>query len=112
MCENAKVADLPIERNLKALQTLYPQAEGEVRPVNLNTVPGLAAWIRGAIVLYELPFLGAPSAPLYLVLPNAELEFEQLARIYRELAEKLQSPILVIADPLPPKHRPLLVVLS
>jgi hypothetical protein len=99
----------PLERNLKALHSLYPQAEGEVRRVAMDSIRGLPVWIRGAVEIFELPFLGMPSAPLYLVRPKGVLEFEHLARIYRELATKLSAPLLIVADEMPPKHRPLLV---
>lgn len=98
-----------LERNLKALQALYPQAGGAVRRVAMDSIRGLPAWIRGAVELYELPFLGRPPAPLFLMRPKAKLEFEHLTRIYRELAEKVSAPLLLIADEIPPKHRPLLV---
>jgi hypothetical protein len=38
-----------------------------------------------------------------------EIAFEHLMRIHRQLVEKLKAPVLVIADNLPSKHRPLLV---
>jgi hypothetical protein len=75
----------------------------------MESVQGLTAWVKGAIDLYELPFLGTPSAPLYLVLPRTDMDFEHLVRIYKQLVEKLHSHVLVVADQLPPKHRPLLV---
>lgn len=101
--------DLNLEKNLKALQALYPHAEGELRTLRLGKITGLPIWIKGAVDIYELPFLGAPSAPLYLLVPKENMALEHLMRIYKQLHEKLHAHILVIADALPAKHRPLLV---
>lgn len=98
-----------LQKNIKALQTLYPNIEGMDHRLSLEDMQGLPAWVQGAIDLYKLPLFGKPLAPLYLLLPKTELEFEHLIRIYKQLFEKLHAHVLIIADPLPPKHRPLLV---
>lgn len=96
-----------LDRNLKALQTFYPQTEG--KPRRLEELKGLPLWMKGAVELYQLPLTVNTDRPLFLILPKTELEFEHLIRIYKELIETLHAHLLVVADPLPPKHRPLLV---
>ncbi len=100
-----------LEKNLHALQSLYPQQlEGILRPLPPDALSGLPIWIKGAVRVFALAHLGARPDPfLYLMQPDPELAFEQLMRIQRQLAERLKAPVLVIADKLPPKHRPLLV---
>ena len=70
----------------------------------------LPVWVKGAARVFVLARLETPQEPfLYLVQPEPEIAFEYLMRVYRQLIEKLKAPVLVIADNLPPKHRPLLV---
>jgi len=103
------MTEFMFERNLKALQTFYPQAEGAPHHLKIEEIKGLPLWVRGAIDVFELPLQVKPRVRLYLVLPRAEMDFEQLIRIYKQLLEKLHAHILIVADNLPPKHRPLLV---
>lgn len=99
-----------LEKNLQALQDLYPRhIKGRPRRLPANALDGLPVWIRGAVQLFELSLMGTPEPFLYLVLPEQDMVFEHLMRIYRQLAAKLKAPVLIIADNLPPKHRPLLV---
>lgn len=98
-----------LEKNLKAIQALYPNTEGEPRYLKVKTIQGLPIWMKDAIDICELPFVAAMNGPLYLVMPKAKIEFEHLMRIYRQLSDKLTPNILIIADHLPPKYRPLLV---
>lgn len=97
-----------IERNLRALQALYPgQTPDKLQHVPMEQIKGLPVWMRENIRVFKLPMKEA--APFYLVIPKPLLAFEHLMRIYQLLHEKLGSHVLVIADRMPPKHRPLLV---
>ncbi len=98
-----------LRKNLGALRTLYPGGtEGELRHLSGDVLKGLPVWIKESIQLYDFPLEGL-GAPLYLVVPKENITLEHLTRIYRQLAEKLDAHIIVIADHMPPKHRPLLV---
>ena len=100
-----------IERHLFTLQGLYPeQVSGIAQPLPMEALDILPTWIKGAVRIYVASRLESPNEPfLYLAQPKLEIAFEQLIRIYRQLVEKLKAPILIIADNLPAKHRPLLV---
>lgn len=100
-----------LERNIQALQSLYPQSfKGVVQPLPKAALNGLPIWVKGAVRVFVVTLLEAPEEPfLYLAQPETAVAFEQLMRVYRQLIEKLKAPVLVIADNLPPKHRPLLV---
>lgn len=99
---------IDIERNLRALQALYPgQAEDKPQYLPMEQIKGLPVWMRENIRVLKLSMKEA--APLYLVVPKPQLAFEHLMRIYQLLHEKLGPLVLVIADQMPPKHRPLLV---
>jgi hypothetical protein len=99
---------IDIERNLRALQALYPgQVEDKPQYLPMEQIKGLPVWMRENIRVLRLPTKEA--APLYLVIPKPQLAFEHLMRIYQLLHEKLGPLVLVIADQMPPKHRPLLV---
>lgn len=98
-----------LKKNLGALRALYPgNTEGELRHLSGDVLKGLPVWIKESIQLYDLPLEGL-GARLYLVVPKENITLEHLTRIYRQLAEKLDAHIIVIADHMPPKHRPLLV---
>ena len=98
-----------LDKNIKAIQAFYPMAEPNPHAIRIESISGLPVWMKGAVKVYELPMLGIPSAPLYLAIPTGNLEVEHLIRIYKQLADTLQRHILIVADHLPPKHRPLLV---
>lgn len=98
-----------LQLNLKGLQFLYPTARAEPQRVPEDRIAGIPPWIARAVDLYELTFLDRPNAPLFLVLPKAEITFDQLRRVYDQLNKRLNAHLLIVADPLPPKHRPLLV---
>lgn len=99
---------LDIERNLRALQGIYP---GEIKdqpiPLPVERIKGLPIWMRENIRILEIPMKGAPV--VYLAIPRPRVAFEHLMRIYQMLQEKLGPLVLIIADRMPPKHRPLLV---
>lgn len=101
-----------LDRNLNALRSLYPHyMEGGAQPLPANSLNSLPVWIRGAVRVFVLARRGMPQEPpfLYLAQPEPEIAFEQLMRIYRQLTERFKAPVLIIADQLPSKHRPLLV---
>lgn len=100
-----------LDRNIHALQSLYPQPfVGVAQPLPREALNGLPIWIKGAARVFALVRLEAPHEPfLYLVKPEPEIAFEYLMRVYRQLIEKLSAPVLVSADNISPKHRPLLV---
>lgn len=100
-----------LDRNIQALQSIYPQSiEGNLHAFPIRALEGLPIWLKGAAEVFALTRLDAPKDPfLYLALPNPEVAFEQLMRVYRLLNEKLRAPVLIVADNLPAKHRPLLV---
>ncbi len=94
-----------LKRNVKALQVLFPeQIRAKPSPVDLN---GFPLWLRGAAHLFKITLPDGRSA--HLLCPKATLPFEQLMRVHEALTNKLEEHILVIADKLPAKHRPLLV---
>ncbi len=97
--------------NLDALHTLYPKhIKGGIHALPQSNLNGLPIWIKGAVRVFILKLQDEPQEPfLYLVKPEQEMTFEHLMRIYRQLKETLQEPVLMIADNLPSKHRPLLV---
>lgn len=98
-----------LKKNLDALKAFYPgNTEGELHHLSGDMLKGLPVWIKESIQLYDFPLEGL-GAPLYLVVPKENITLEHLTRIYRQLAEKLDAHIIVIADHMPPKHRPLLV---
>lgn len=98
-----------LRKNLDALKAFYPgNTEGELRHLGGDMLKGLPVWIKESIQLYDFPLEGL-GAPLYLAVPKENITLEHLTRIYRQLAEKLDAHIIVIADHMPPKHRPLLV---
>jgi hypothetical protein len=99
---------LDIERNLRALQGIYP-GEIQDKPVQLpiERIKGLPIWMRESIRILEIPTKGADA--IYLVIPRPQIPFEHLMRTYQLLQEKLGPLVLIIADRMPPKHRPLLV---
>ena len=100
-----------IDRNLNALHSLYPQyLMGSAQPLPHGALNGLPVWIKGAARIFMLARQETPQVPfLYLMQTEPNIAFEHLMRVYRQLIEKLKAPVLVIADNLPPKHRPLLV---
>lgn len=100
-----------INRNICALQRLYPQHfAGTTQPLPQGALNGLPVWVKGAAKIFALARLEVPEEPfLYLAQPEPEIAFELLMRVYRQLIEKLKAPVLVIADNLQSKHRPLLV---
>lgn len=94
-----------LKRNVKALQVLYPeQIRATPRPVELN---GLPLWIKGVVHLFRITLPDGRN--VHLLYPKATPPFEQLMRIHEAVTKKLEDHILVIADKLPAKHRPLLV---
>ncbi len=96
-------------KSLVALKALYPgNNEGEPRHLGSEVLKGLPVWIKESIKLYDFPLEGL-GATLYLVVPKENITLEHLTRIYRQLAEKIDAHIIVIADQMPAKHRPLLV---
>jgi hypothetical protein len=98
-----------LKKNLEALKALYPgSTEGDLRHIGGDVLKGFPVWIKESIQLYDFPLEGL-AAPLYLVVPKENITVEHMTRIYRQLAEKLDAHIIVIADRMPPKHRPLLV---
>jgi len=98
-----------LRKNLDALKAFYPgNTEGKLRHLGGDVLKGLPVWIKESIQLYDFPLEGL-GAPLYLAVPKENITLEHLTRIYRQLAEKLDAHIIVIADHMPPKHRPLLV---
>lgn len=103
--------NLGINRNIHALQSLYPQHfAGTAQPLPQKALNGLPVWVKGAAKVFALPRLNVPEEPfLYLAQPETEISFEHLMKVYRQLIEKLKAPVLLIADNLPAKHRPLLV---
>lgn len=98
-----------LDKNIKAIQTLYPMAEQIPHAIRIESIRGLPVWMKGAVRVFEIPMLGIPSAPLYLAIPTGNIEVEHLIRIYKQLANTLRRHVLIVADHLPPKHRPLLV---
>lgn len=100
---------LDIERNLRALQGIYPgEIQNNPHPLPIERIKGLPIWMRENIHILEVPTQGAVGA-IYLVIPRPRVAFEHLMRIYQILQEKLGPLVLIIADRIPPKHRPLLV---
>jgi hypothetical protein len=97
-----------LQLNLKGLQFLYPTAEADPRRVPEGDIPGIPTWIKRAVDLYELTFLDRQNAPIFLVLPKTEIAFQHLRRIYDQLNKRLNAHLLIVADHLPPKYRPLL----
>lgn len=96
--------DTVLKRNIKALKILYPeQIRIKPHPVELS---GLPIWIKGAARLFQIPL---DDHTVHLLYPKKTLPFEQLMRVHEALTKKLKGHVLVIADKLPPKHRPLLV---
>lgn len=94
-----------LKRNVKALQILYPEPiRARPHPVELK---GLPLWVKGAAHLFKITLPDGRS--VHLLYPKATLPFEQLMRVRESLAKKLEGHVLVIADKLPAKHRPLLV---
>lgn len=100
-----------LNQNMDALHRLYPQhIEGVAHALPRGALNGFPVWIKSAVRVFVLARLGEPSEPfLYLVQPEPEVAFEHLMRIYRQLVERLKAPILIVADNIPAKHRPLLV---
>lgn len=100
--------ELPIDQNLRALRTFYPQLKlkDAAHLLNLTSVKGMPPWIKGAADVFEA---NIEEKKIYFVVPKIELELEHLIRLFRVLAEKLKVEPLISADNLPPKHRPLLV---
>ena len=96
---------------LQSLQSLYPlQIVGEPLRMPQHGLEGLPVWIKSAVQIFQISMHGVPDEPfLYLAIPEQGIAFEHLLRIYRQLIEKLKAPVLIIADNLSPKHRPLLV---
>ena len=94
-----------LKRNIKALQILYPeQIQVKPHPVELN---GLPLWIKGAAHLFKITLPDGRN--VHFLYPKETLPFEQLMRVHEALTKRLEDHILVIADKLPAKHRPLLV---
>jgi hypothetical protein len=102
---------LGLNQNIHALQSLYPHyIEGAVQPLPTNILNGLPIWIKGAAQIFVLARFGVSSEPfLYLLKLEQGIAFEHLMRIYRQLIARLKAPVLIVAENLPPKHRPLLV---
>lgn len=100
-----------LNQNIDALHRLYPQRiEGVAQALPQNALNGFPVWVKSAVRVFVLARLGEPNEPfLYLIQPEPEVVFEHLMRIYRQLVERFKAPVLIIADKLPAKHRPLLV---
>ncbi len=105
------MANNALDKNIHALQVLYPQIlMGRVQTLSREALSGFPVWVKGAAKVFVLARLETPEEPfLYLAQPEPEIAFEYLMRVYRQLVEKLRAPVLVIADNLPAKYRPLLV---
>lgn len=103
------VEPLDIEKNIRALHGIYPgEIQDTPRPLPIEQIKGLPIWMRENIRVLEIPTKGVGGA-IYLIIPKPKVTFEHLMRIYQILQEKLGPLVLVIADRMPPKHRPLLV---
>lgn len=100
------MSPLTLEKNLRALQLLYPQTKGAPPQLKAARIEGVPVWIKGAADVYKLPL---PDVTIFLMFPKSEMTFDQLTSVYQQLARKLGAHLLVVADPLPAKHRPLLV---
>ncbi len=99
---------LDIERNLRALHGIYPdEMPAKPIPLPIEHLKGLPVWMRENIRILEIPMKGMNA--IYLVIPKPRVAFEHLMRIHQLLQEKLGPLVLIIADRMPPKHRPLLV---
>ncbi len=107
---NHSILEKDLERNMRALRELYPRnVDGWPRRAPQAVLEGLPVWIKGAVHLFEVSRPGTQEPFLYLALPEQQMAFEHLMRVYQALCQKLKAPVLVVADSLPPKHRPLLV---
>ncbi len=100
-----------LNQNIDALNRLYPQhTTGVAKTLAHSALNGLPVWVKSAVRVFELARLGEPNEPfLYLVQPQLGVAFEHLMRLYRQLVARFKAPVLIIADNLPAKHRPLLV---
>jgi len=100
-----------MKQNIDGLRRLYSQQmEGLAQPLPQGTLNSLPVWVKSAVRISVLGRMGEPKEPfLYLVQPEPEVLFEHLMRIYRHLVERLNAPVLIVADHLLPKYRPLLV---
>lgn len=100
---------LDLQRNIRALQGIYPgEIQDRPHPLPTERIKGLPIWMRENIRILEIPTRGVGEA-IYLVIPKPRVAFEHLMRIHQLLQEKLGDLVLIIADRMPPKHRPLLV---
>jgi hypothetical protein len=100
-----------LRSSVQSLQSLFPRHVAStafiVPPQKLE---GLPVWIKSTVKLFQLPMRGVHDEPfLYLAIPEQGVAFEHLLRIYRQLTEKFKAPVLIVADTISPKHRPLLV---
>lgn len=94
-----------IKSHLKAIQSLYSAPmTTQAYPLKLDDLP---LWMKGVVEFYIITL--SNDFHIHLLSPKATLPFEQLMRIHESLTKKLNSQILIIADKLPAKYRPLLV---
>lgn len=100
-----------MRNNFESLHALYPELMLRApTPVPDWALDGLPIWIKGAVKVFQVTLHKEPEGPfLFLIMPEQGIAFEHMLRVYRKLVGKLDAPVLLIADNLSPKHRPLLV---
>ncbi len=97
-----------VDQNLRALQSLFPgQFEGHYELFNFNKIKDIPLWIKASVQLIVV--IPTHGSSIYFLIPKPNLSFEQLQHIHGVLVDKIQNLVLVIADQMPAKHRPLLV---
>jgi hypothetical protein len=95
-----------IEMNLKAIHSLYPD-HPQVKLLDKDTLKGLPLWAKQSIDVHVVR-LNAQFR-IYLLTPKGNLSFDQLALIHKKVSSEIDSTLLLRADHLPAKFRPLLV---
>ena len=96
---------------IRALETLFPSLRGGRLELKEEALSSFPFWLRSASTVHTLQIPGedATLQRLTLIHPKAELSFDQLLNVYRQVEQKTGPHTLLVADDINPKHRPLLV---
>lgn len=95
-----------IKKNLKALHYFYPD-HLQAYKLDKNDFKNLPIWVKNSIDVHIVEL--DQTERIYLLTSKNGLKFDQLLLIHKLVSEEIASTLLLKADNLPAKYRPLLV---
>lgn len=92
-----------VNSNLSLLESLIPGGGLEVKP----SQESLPLWLRQVATYYLVYMRGEVVAGL--IMPKADLDYDVLVKVQKQMEKRTERPFLLIADELNPKYRSLFV---